>query len=308
MNIAIIGIINHDTITMANGQELQDLGGILYNTSVLANLVGDGASIYPISRIGYDCHAMMQRILQPYPNVDISGIAIAPESRNRIRYDESMEKVEQLTNHIDSIPMTQIEPYLQCDAFLVNFIIGDDISLDVLHEIRSRSKGLVYLDVHNLCLGIDEHGYRFQQTPDCWHDWMRQVDIVQMNEVEAGLLAEKTIATTDDFVEIGKAILDIGPSIFIATRGRHGSITVYRNTDTEKNEGAGKYTVFVCPPEPVEPVVDTTGCGDAFAAGFLTDYLTTRDPVSATRLASWTAGFNCTLAGLSEVGRFRDRR
>ena len=308
MNIAIIGIINHDTITMANGQELQDLGGILYNTAVLANLAGDAVAIYPITRIGYDCHAMMRRILQPYPNVDISGIAMAPEgtSRNTIRYDESMEKVEQLTNRIGSIPMTQIEPYLQCDAFLVNFIIGDDISLDVLRGIRSRSQGLVYLDVHNLCLGIDEHGYRFQQTPDRWHDWMRQVDIVQMNEVEAGLLAGKAIVTEDDFIEIGKTILDTGPSIFIATRGRHGSITIYR--DTEKNEGAGKHIVFVCPPEPVEPVVDTTGCGDAFAAGFLTDYLTTKDPVSATRLASWTAGFNCTLAGLSEVGRFRDRR
>lgn len=302
LKIAIIGIINHDTITMANGQELQDLGGILYNTAVLANLVDDATSIYPVSRIGEDCHEMMRRILQPYPNVDIGGIAIAAEgtSRNTIRYDASMEKVERLTNHIGPMAMAQIEPYLDSDAFLINFIIGDDISLEVLREIRLRSRGLVYLDVHNLCLGIDEQGYRFHRPPERWRDWMELVDIVQMNEVEARLLAGRPVETEEEFIHIGRQTLDLGPSVFIATRGRHGSVTVFRASE--------RYDTLVCPPEPVDQVMDTTGCGDAFAAGFLTDYLVTRDPVSATCLASWTAGVNCTLAGLSEVGRFRTYR
>ena len=94
-----------------------------------------------------------------------------------------------------------------------------------------------------------------------------------------------------------KKIRGMGPSINIATRSRLGSVTVYRDADEIKT--------FISPPEAVEEVVDTTGCGDAFAAGFLTDYLVTRDPVSATQLASWAAGLNCTLAGLSEVERFR---
>ncbi|MEE2710838.1 MAG: carbohydrate kinase family protein [Gemmatimonadota bacterium] len=302
MKIAIIGIINHDTITMANGQELQDLGGILYNTAVLANLVEDTASILPISKIGADCRDMMRRIIDPYDNVDSNGIVTAAEgtSRNTIRYDENMEKVEQLTNHIAPIPFAQIEPYLDSDAFLINFITGDDISQEVLREIRSRSLGLVYLDVHNLCLGIDDEGYRFHRPPEQWEEWMRLVDVVQMNEVEARLLAGKDMETDDAFVEIGNDILGMGPSIFIATRGRLGSVTVYNVSGTRRS--------LVCPPDPVDQVIDTTGCGDAFAAGFLTDYLVTRDPISATRLASWTAGVNCTLAGLSEVDRFRERR
>ena len=302
MKIAIIGIINHDTITMANGQELQDLGGILYNTAVLANLVEDTVSIIPISKIGADCRDMMRRIIDPYDNVDSSGIVTAPEgtSRNTIRYDENMEKVEQLTNHIAPIPFAQIEPYLDSDAFLINFITGDDINREVLREIRSRSLGLVYLDVHNLCLGIDDEGYRFHRPPEQWEEWMRLVDVVQMNEVEARLLSGKDMVTDDEFVEIGNDILGMGPSIFIATRGRFGSVTVYNVSGTRRS--------LVCPPDPVDEVIDTTGCGDAFSVGFLTDYLVTRDPISATRLASWTAGVNCTLAGLSEVDQFRERR
>ena len=299
MRIAIIGIINHDTIAMANGQELQDLGGILYNTAVLANMVDEQTSLFPVTRIGEDCYDMMTNILASYPNVDLSGVAIAPEgtSRNTIRYDASMEKVERLTNHIDSIPFGQIEPFLNHDAFLINFIIGDDISRETMREIRTRSQGLIYLDVHNLCLGIDEQGYRFHRAQDRWHEWMEWVDVVQMNEVEAALLADREIETDQDFIAFGKMILGLGPSIYIATRGRFGSVTVYRDADEIKT--------FISPPEAVEEVVDTTGCGDAFAAGFLTDYLVTRDPVSATQLASWAAGVNCTLAGLSEVERFR---
>ncbi len=301
MRIAIIGIINHDTIAMANGQELQDLGGILYNTAVLANMVDEQTTLFPVTRIGEDCYDMMRHILASHPNVDLTGVAISPEgtSRNTIRYDASMEKVERLTNHISSIPLAQIEPFLNHDAFLVNFISGDDVSRETMRAIRARSQGLIYLDVHNLCLGIDERGYRFHRVQDRWHEWIEVVDVVQMNEVEASLLAGRDMDTDDDFVAFGKTILDLGPSIYIATRGRLGSVTVYRE--------AGEIKIFVSPPEPVDKVVDTTGCGDAFAAGFLTDYLVTRDPVSATRLASWAAGINCTLAGLSEVGRFRER-
>jgi adenosine kinase len=299
MRIAIIGAINHDTIRMSGGQTLQDLGGILYNTVVLANIADESAVIYPVSRIGADCYEMMQGILRPYPNVDACGVVIAPEgtSRNTIRYDASMEKVERLTNRIRPIPFAQIEPFLDSDAFLVNFITGDDVSRETFQEVRRRSKGLIYLDVHNLCLGIDAQGFRFRRPPEQWDAWMRLVDVVQMNEVEACMLSGKTMEREEEFIAIGRVILDLGPAVFIATRGRLGSVTVYRTS--------GGHAVFVCPPEPVERVVDTTGCGDAFAAGFLADYLTTRDPVGATRLAVWTAGVNCTLAGLSEAGRFR---
>ena len=156
------------------------------------------------------------------------------------------------------------------------------------------------MDVHNLCLGIDDHGYRYHRRPENWTDWMRQVDVVQMNEIEARLLSDEPLEHDSDFVALGRRVLALGPKVFIATRGRDGSVTVYQDS-----RGTG---VLVTQPEPVAEIVDTTGCGDAFAAGFLTDYLVSGDAVSATRLGSWAAGVNCTLAGLREVGRFRELR
>ena len=331
MDIGIIGLINHDTIFMAGGRRIQDLGGILYNTTVMADLVGEGDALYPISRIGTDCYDAMRAMLDPRPAVSIRGVRVSRTgtSRNRIRYDEDMEKVEQLTNHIGPIPFEQIEPFLDLDALLVNFIVGDDISLETMAAVRNKATGLLYLDVHNLCLGIDAEGYRRRRAPEDWHRWIEMFDVVQMNEVEARLLAGAAgvadrrrpggrsggrtrrtrriqagpggqMETEEDFIAFGRSVIALGPSVCVITRGPLGPVTVYRKDR--------KPEAFVIPSEPVRDVVDTTGCGDAFAAGFVVEYAATKDPVGATRLANRVASVNCTVAGLPEPGSFTDVR
>ena len=341
MRVGIIGLINHDTIFMSGGRQIQDLGGVLYNTTVMADLVGEGDELYPISRIGAECNCAMRAILDPRPAVSTRGISLSPSgtSRNRIRYDENMEKVEQLTNHVGPIPLEQIEPFLDLDALLVNFIVGDDISLKTMETIRGSASGLLYLDVHNLCLGIDAEGYRRRRAPADWRRWIEMFDVVQMNEVEARLLAGTgneaapggmggsggsldagepgglrgrldaagpggpggpggSLDAEDDFIAFGRSVISLGPSVCIVTRGPLGPVTVYREDRESK--------AFAIPSEPVLDVVDTTGCGDAFAAGFVTGYLASKDPVSATRLANRVAGVNCTVAGLPEAGTLYD--
>ncbi len=349
MRIGIIGLINHDTIFMAGGRRIQDLGGILYNTTVMADLVGVGDELFPISRIGADCYDAMRAILDPRPAVNTRGISLSPTgtSRNRIRYDEDLEKIEQLTNHVGAISLEQIEPFLDLDALLVNFIVGDDISLETMKAVRGSASGLLYLDVHNLCLGIDAEGYRRRRAPGDWQRWIEMFDVVQMNEVEARLLAGSDheaaadepggaggtggpgaagrpdesygtdrpgaaggpaapggpggpLETEDDFIAFGRSVISLGPSVCVITRGPLGPVTVYRKDREAKT--------FAIPSEPVRDVIDTTGCGDAFAAGFVTEFAASRDPVGATRLANRVASVNCTVAGLPERGTFDDVR
>ncbi len=313
MRVGIIGLINHDTINMAGGRRIQDLGGILYNTTVMADLVDEGDALYPISRIGADCYDAMRRILASRPGVNTTGIALAEEgtSRNRIRYDDDLEKIEQLTNHIGPISFDQIEPFLDLDALLVNFIVGDDISLETMAAVRNSASGLLYLDVHNLCLGIDAQGYRRRRAPGNWQRWIEMFDVVQMNEVEARLLAGSDhevaaggtggpLEAKDDFIAFGTSVISLGPSVCVITRGALGPVTVYRKD--------GEPKAFAIPSEPVRDVIDTTGCGDAFAAGFVTEFAASKDPVGATRLANRVASVNCTVAGLPERGTFDDVR
>jgi fructoselysine 6-kinase len=66
--------------------------------------------------------------------------------------------------------------------------------------------------------------------------------------------------------------------LFVVTLGSHGSVAL------------GGAQRIACPAAPVERVVDTTGAGDAFAAGFLCSYVRDGDPARALAQGSKVAG------------------
>ncbi len=106
-----------------------------------------------------------------------------------------------------------------------------------------------------------------------------QIDILFANEAEI-----LTLAQTDD---LETALASIGPQLplLVVTRGEHGAIAIQ---DGQR---------FAVPAEPIDHVVDTTGAGDLFAAGFLTGLTDGRD--IATCL---TMGAVCAREIISHVG------
>jgi sugar/nucleoside kinase (ribokinase family) len=56
----------------------------------------------------------------------------------------------------------------------------------------------------------------------------------------------------------------------------------------------------------VARVVDATGCGDSFSAGFMWSYLCSRNPVKANAAANIVAGINCTISGIGHLEAARD--
>ena len=78
-----------------------------------------------------------------------------------------------------------------------------------------------------------------------------QIDILFANEVEI-----RSLTQIDDFDAAVSAVSGKVP-LLVVTRGEHGAVAV---TGGERTEVAA---------EPVAKVVDTTGAGDLFAAGFL---------------------------------------
>ncbi len=96
---------------------------------------------------------------------------------------------------------------------------------------------------------IDRHGDDFREMIDAG-----LIDILFVNESELA-----TLTGEDDF-EAGVAAVAGKVPVLVATRGEHGAIAVAHG---ERAEVAA---------EPVDKVVDTTGAGDQFAAGFLSGY------------------------------------
>ncbi|MEO1922252.1 MAG: adenosine kinase [Sphingomonadaceae bacterium] len=97
---------------------------------------------------------------------------------------------------------------------------------------------------------IDRHGDDFRALIE---DGL--VDIMFVNESELA-----TLSGEDDF-EAGLKALDGKLPILVATRSEKGAVAIAHGTRAE------------VPAAPVDEVVDTTGAGDLFAAGFLTGHV-----------------------------------
>jgi ribokinase len=85
-----------------------------------------------------------------------------------------------------------------------------------------------------------------------------KVDILFMNQEEASFLARMPFTEES---EIFKKIDEICPGIAVMTKGGEG-VTV--------SDGEYLYSAM---PNPERNIVDTTGAGDSFASGFLSDYV-----------------------------------
>lgn len=113
---------------------------------------------------------------------------------------------------------------------------------------------------------IDRHRADFLDLID-----KGQIDILFCNEAEIQSLAE-----VDDF---DAAIAKIAPRVplLVATRSEKGAVAV----------SGGQRTV--APAAPVEQIVDTTGAGDLFAAGFLTAHVEGKSVADCLKLGAMAA-------------------
>lgn len=104
-------------------------------------------------------------------------------------------------------------------------------------------------------------------------------DIIFPN-LEEGLLLSG-LESTEDYEEIATNLLDIAP-IEVLTLGGEGCVV------------ATRAQTWRVQPAHIETVIDVTGAGDAFAAGFVVQYLQTKDlheaAIAANRLAAQVVG------------------
>lgn len=107
---------------------------------------------------------------------------------------------------------------------------------------------------HGLTVSWDPGRRQAQHGIEYYRELLRLIDIVLVNRLEARCLTGK-----EDYREAARIIASMGPSIVVVKRGSEG-VYVYDAGNTEEID---------LPAFKVPRVVDTTGAGDAFAAGLL---------------------------------------
>jgi sugar/nucleoside kinase (ribokinase family) len=108
---------------------------------------------------------------------------------------------------------------------------------------------------------------------------LTKVDILFCNNHEVKLLSNK-----ENVYDGVKEIHKLGPKIIVLTKGAKGSAVYHKER-------------FYLYPSLRTSKIDATGCGDAFAGGFLAEYLTNGDPEKAGWAGAAMASFTLSKMG-----------
>lgn len=104
---------------------------------------------------------------------------------------------------------------------------------------------------------------------------MGQIEILLVSRIEASALVDRALPE-----ETARVLLEMGPSVVVETLGAEGALVV-------SDEGQTRVPAFL-----VDEVQDTTGAGDAFAAGLVTAFLKGLDWEPAARTGCAASALN----------------
>ncbi len=200
------------------------------------------------------------------PSVETGGFSL-------IYYDDFGNRTLDLLGRAAPITDINNEWYHNSQAVLVGPILGE-ISFEQIQEIRNNFDGLFFCDPQGLLRNADENDRIYHESPNGIKNTLRVFDVVKPNEVEGKVLTG--IDCREDPYEAARIIKSWGPKIVIVTLAELGSV-IYDGND------------FIdIPPYEID-LVDATGAGDTYMAGFTFEYLKTGDLRQAGCFASSTS-------------------
>ena len=302
--LGVIGTFIRDRIFPLKGDEVQSIGG-LYHTLAYASLLGgQDFEVLPVARVGRDFYPKILEKLQPLPGVDLSLLQVdeAKNTQVKLIYKTPTSRDEITTAPMRPIAVHEVQGLRDADAVIINMITGEDIELAALKWLAKNTRAFLHFDFHTLALGMDDQGKRYYRKPVNWQEWIAQVHVLQMNELEAALLGD--IADEQDieaFRDFMRRLLQNGLTGVHVTLGDKGVLS-------GRKDPGGRVTIKHIVPE-IEglKVKDIIGCGDAFGAAFIVHYLKSRDFFQAAKFATHVAAMNTTFMGSLTIEKFEQK-
>jgi sugar/nucleoside kinase (ribokinase family) len=288
MNLLVIGQSVEDHI-YEGGKITLKPGGIFYSTVALANLVSSEDTLYLCTSVQPEKEQLFESAFRKFNRsffnytsaIPVVHLTIHPDKERDERYENINNSLEINTDQLKNI-----------EGIYLNMVSGSDIHLEKLEEIRNNFKGIIYIDIHTLSRGFDEKGKReFRLIPDAGR-WIRQADILQVNESELFTLSDKKNAD-----EIISDVLHSGPMLFILTMGSRG-VRVYFIEEGETN------SIYISAIK--INALNKVGCGDVFGAVYFYYYVKSKNILEALKKANIAAGMTASYTEVSDFTRLND--
>lgn len=182
------------------------------------------------------------------------GVEICALPSDHTVYFENIYRANQ--NHREQNVLHKASPFVAVEMpdidariFHLGPLLSDDIPVDLVKALAA--KGMVSLDVQGYLRYVENQKVRYRDWEDK-EEVLAHVSILKANEFEM-----EVIAGTSDVHDGAKYLAGLGVKEVIITLGSNGSI-IYKN-------GA----FYEIPAFTPDEVVDATGCGDTYMAGYL---------------------------------------
>jgi sugar/nucleoside kinase (ribokinase family) len=245
-DICCIGHITHDKIITPQG-EYDMPGGTSYYFANAINSLPDDISFSLITKVGADAMPVVKDLRSK--GVDVKAF----DSRQTVFFENKYgnnpdQRSQRVLAKADAFTVEELED-VDARIFHLGSLLADDFSIDVVRSLAARGK-----------VSIDAQGYlrevRGERVyPIAWQNkaqFLSCVDILQMDENEIF-----ATAGTNSAIEAARCLAAQGVKEVVITLGSKGSL-IYA-------EG----TLHEIPAYKPRQVVDTTGCGDTYSAGYL---------------------------------------
>ncbi|HHX63258.1 MAG TPA: sugar kinase [Chloroflexi bacterium] len=294
MGILVVGSVALDDVQTPVGHRPRTLGGACTYFATAASLY---TRVSVVGVVGTDFPQEHIDFLRTR-DIDLRGLQVM-DGKTFFwagRYGTDLDNAETLDTQLNVF--ADFHPTVPQDlrgseyVFLAN--IDPELQIEVLKQVSSPR-----------LTALDSMNFWITSKRDTLTEALSMVDVVFLNEAEVKLYAQD-----GNLIAAAGQILDLGPRALIIKRGEHGAMLVTRG------DGFGQ-RFFLTPAYPLERVVDPTGAGDTFAAGFM-GYLASssdlsletfrRAVVHGTVVASFTVeDFSIDRLRSLQVGDIRER-
>lgn len=254
MSVLVVGSVAYDSVTTPSASRRDALGGSAMYFSIAASRF---TPVSLLAVVGDDFAERHIALLQAR-GVDVSGLQRASGGTFRWagEYHPDMNTRDTLDTQLnvfaDFAPQLTAEQRRNPYLFLAN--IDPELQLNVIRQMERRP---------NL-IALDSMNFWIESKPDALAEAVSSVDALFMEESEV-----RDFSGEGNLVKAARRILSMGPSVVVVKQGAHGALLFVGDS------------IFAAPAYPLERVVDPTGAGDCFAAGFMGYIAATHDTTPA---------------------------
>lgn len=241
MPVLVVGSVAFDTVKTPLGEANEILGGAATYFAVAASYF---VPVSVVAVVGEDFGAEQFKVFEGR-TIDTTGIERAGGRTFRWSGEYSGDMNEARTLDTQLNVFESFAPKLPPEYLESDFVFLANIHPALQLQVRQQLPGAKLV-------GLDTMNYWIQRTPDDLRRVLSEVDLLIINDKEAGMLAN-----TGNLRRAASEIRKLGPHSLVVKRGEYGASLFHYDS------------IFFVPGYPLEEVYDPTGAGDTFAGGFM---------------------------------------